>query len=73
MNGPVSFQYGGYELLCYAKALDGGRFVPTLVVCRQIWPNRPRAIDVPRGKYQSPQDAIDAARATGVEWVQNYG
>jgi hypothetical protein len=73
MNGPMSFQYGGYELLCHAKAVDGGRFVPALVVSKQIWPNRPRAIDVPRGNHQSPQDAIDAAHAKGVEWVQNYG
>ena len=73
MNGPRSFQYGGYELLCDAKAVDGGRFVPTLVVAKQIWPNRPRAIEVPRGNHQSRQDAIDAAHAKGVEWVQNYG
>ena len=73
MNGPMSFRYGGYELLCDAKAVDGGRFVPVLVVSKQVWPNRPRSIDVPRGDHQSLQDAVEAAHAKGVEWVQNYG
>jgi hypothetical protein len=34
---------------------------------------RPRAIDVPRGDYDSPQTAIEAAHAKGIEWVQHYG
>jgi len=73
MNEQTSFQYRGYELLCHARAVDGGRFAPTLVVSKQIWPTRPRAIDVPRGDYETLQTAIDAAHAKGVEWVQNYG
>jgi len=42
-------------------------------VSKQIWPTRPRAIDVPRGDYETLQTAIDAAHAKGVEWVQHYG
>ena len=73
MNEPTSVQYRGYRLLCHARAVAGGRFAPTLVVSKQIWPTRPRAIDVPRGDHPTPQTAIDAAHAKGVEWVQNYG
>jgi len=73
MNEPMSIPYRGYELLCHARAVDGGRFIPSLVVSKQVWPTRPRAIDVPRGDHQSSQTAIDAAHAAGVEWVQNYG
>jgi len=73
MNEPTSVQYRGYELRCHARAVDGGRFVPTLVVSKQIWPTRPRAIDVPRGDYGTLQAAIEAAHAKGIEWVQHYG
>ena len=73
MNEPTSFQHRGYELRCHARAVDGGRFVPTLVVSKQIWPTRPRVIEGPRGHHDCSQTAIDAAHAKGVEWVQNYG
>ena len=73
MNGPTSVQYHGYELVCHARAVDGGRFVPILVVSKKIWPTSPRVIDVPRGHHDCSQTAIEAAHAKGVEWVQNYG
>ena len=73
MKEPTSFMYGGYELRCQAKAVGGGRFAPVLVVSKLIWPTRPREIDVPREYFESPQTAIDAAHARGVEWVENYG
>ena len=73
MNEPMSIQYRGYELVCHARAIDGGRFVPILVVSKQVWPTRPRAIDVPPGDYKTLQTAIEAAHAKGVEWVENYG
>jgi len=73
MSEPLLIQYRGYELGWHSRAVDGGRFVPTLVVSKQIWPTRPRAIDVPPGDYKTLQTAIDAAHAKGVEWVQNYG
>lgn len=73
MNEPMTVQYRGYELLCHARPVDGGRFAPTLVVSKQTWPTRPRSIDVPRGDHKTPQTAIEAAHAVGIEWVQNYG
>lgn len=62
-----------YELTCSAKAVDGGKFAPTLVLCKQSWPRRPRVIDVPRGEYVSEEDAIDAAQSRGLKWIQHYG
>ena len=62
-----------YELICSAKPVDGGKFAPSLVVSKQLWPRRPRVIDVPRGNYLSAEVAIDAAESQGVEWVQNFG
>ena len=44
-------RHQAYELTCSAKAVDGGKFAPTLVLCKQVWPRRPRVIDVPRGDY----------------------
>ena len=73
MSEPMTVQYRGYELVCHGRALDGGRFVPTLVVSKQIWPTRPRSIDVPPGDYKTLQTAIEAAHAKGVEWVEHYG
>jgi hypothetical protein len=73
MSEPLLIQYRGYELACHARAVDGGRFVPTLVVSKQIWPTRPRTIDVGSGDYNTPETAIEAAHAKGVEWVENYG
>ena len=51
----------------------GGKFAPTLVLSKQVWPRRPRVIAVPRGEYLTEEIAIDAAYAQGVEWVRNYG
>ena len=73
MDEPLLIHYRGYDLVCHAKAVDGGRFVPTLVLSKQVWPTRPRRIDVPRGDHKTPQTAIEAAHAKGVEWVGNYG
>ncbi len=66
-------RHQSYELICSAKAVDGGRFVPTLILSKQAWPRRPRVIAVPRGDYLSEEVAIDAAQTQGVEWIQNYG
>jgi len=62
-----------YELHCGAKALDGGRFKPTLTVAKDRWPKRPREIDVPVGEHWSELEAIDAAYARGVAWINEYG
>jgi hypothetical protein len=67
------YRHQDYELVCSAKAVDSGKFAPTLVVSKQVWPTRPRVIDVRRGDHHTEATAIDAAHAQGIEWVQNYG
>jgi len=62
-----------YELRCSARPLDAGRYAPGLVVSKQVWPSRPRQIDVPRGLHLSEQTAIDAAYSQGLAWIRDYG
>ena len=73
MREPLLVEYRGYQLACHARAVDGGRFVPTLVVSKQVWPTRPRTIDVSSVDYSTQETAMEAAQAKGVEWVENYG
>jgi hypothetical protein len=68
-----TFRHQDYELQCSAKAVDSGKFVPTLIVLKQVWPTRPRVIAMQRADYESEETAIDAAYTQGVEWVQNFG
>lgn len=67
------FRHRDYELQCTAKLADNGRYAPALVVCKQVWPTRPREIAVPRGDHATEDHAIDAAYAQGIEWIRNYG
>ena len=67
------FKHRDYELQCSARPTDSGTFTPALVVCKQIWPTRPREIAMPRGDHASAEEAIAAAYAQGVEWITNYG
>jgi hypothetical protein len=67
------FRHEGYDLRCAARRVDGGRFAPELIVCKQVWPTRPRVIALEAGSYASEATAIDAAYAQGVEWIVNYG
>jgi len=67
------FRHQGYDLRCGARAIDGGRFAPELVVRKEVWPTRPRVIAVERGSYLSEESAIEAAYAQGVDWILNYG
>jgi len=67
------FRHQDYELHCSAKALDSGKFVPELIVSKQVWPTRPRTIEVRRGDYPTEESAIEAAHSQGVEWIVNYG
>jgi hypothetical protein len=67
------FKHQNYELLCGARAVDSGKFAPSLVVSKQVWPTRPREIAVQRGDYSTLETAIDAAYAQGIEWISNYG
>ena len=62
-----------YELTCSASALDSGKFVPGLVVCKQIWPTRPRTIEMLRGDFLTEETALDAAQSQGVAWIRDYG
>jgi hypothetical protein len=67
------FRHKDYALHCEARALDNGRFVPTLSVLRQVWPSRPKEIAVPRTDYATEIDAIEAAHQIGIRWVSEFG
>lgn len=73
MNATKIFRHQNYELICSAKAVDSGRFTPSLTVSKQVWPTRPREIAVERGDYPSEEAAIDAAHTQGIAWILNYG
>lgn len=73
MGTTKSFQHKNYELSCSAKALDGGKFLPTLIVSKQSWPSRPRTIAVQNDECLTEEDAIRSAYAQGVEWILNFG
>lgn len=73
MGATKTFRHQDYELLCGARAVDGGKFAPSLIVCKQVWPTRPREIAVQRGDYLTEDVAIDAAHTQGIEWIRNYG
>jgi hypothetical protein len=67
------FRHLDYELQCGARPLDDGRFKPTLTVAKDRWPKRPREIDVPVGEHKSETEAIAAAHARGIDWINEYG
>ena len=67
------YRHHDYELHCSAKAVDGGKFAPILVLSKQAWPRRPREIAMRRGDFPTEEVAIEAAYAQGLEWIGNYG
>ncbi len=73
MDANRIFRHQGYELTCGARPLDAGKFAPELIVCKQVWPTRPRVIAVQRGDHLTQETAIEAAYAQGIEWILNYG
>ena len=73
MDATKTFRHQNYEFLCGARAVDRGRFAPTLYITKHVWPSRPRQIALARGDFASEQNAIDAAYNQGLEWVRNYG
>ncbi len=73
MDATKIFRHHDYELHCGARPVDGGRFVPTLIVSKQVWPTRPREIAIRRGDYPTPEEAIDAAYAQGIGWIADFG
>jgi hypothetical protein len=73
MDTNMTFQHRAYDLLCRAKAVDGGKLAPALVTCQQAWPIRPRAIAVRRGDYATEGAVEIAEHKQGVEWTLNCG
>jgi len=73
MNETEIVSFRDYNLLCGAKAAEPGMFASTLVVSRREWPSRPRVIALSRGSFATQADAINSARAQGVQWVTDFG
>jgi hypothetical protein len=73
MNATETVSFRDYDLLCGAKAAEPGMFASTLVVSRRTWPSRPRVIAMARGSFATEADAINSARAQGVQWVTDFG
>ena len=73
MGATRVFRHENYELHCSASAVDSGRFVPAVVVTKQVWPTRPRNIALRSGNYVSEEAAIEAARIQAIEWIVSYG
>lgn len=73
MNATPIVSFRDYDLQCGTRAAEPGMFAPTLVVSRRTWPSRPRVIAMSRGSFATEADAIDSARAQGVQWVTDFG
>ena len=73
MSTPKTFRLKHYELICGAKQVDNGKFVPTLVISSNTWPSRPRTIAIQPGHFLSEDVAIESAHAQGLEWIANFG
>ncbi len=67
------FRHQDYELVCCARAVEGGRFVSSLTISKQVWPSRSREIAVEKALYETQDAAIDAAHVKGLEWIKDYG
>jgi len=73
MNSTQALTHQNYDMLCGAMPDDSGRFQPTLVITKNVWPTRARTIAVERGVYDDQAHAIQAAHAQGLAWIANYG
>lgn len=73
MISTQAVRHQNYDMLCGAIADDSGKFQPTLVITKNVWPTRPRTIAVARGVYADQAHAIQAAHAQGLAWIANYG
>lgn len=68
-----TFSHQDYELVCSARAVEGGRFAAALTISKQVWPSRSREIAVEKALYESEDAAIDAAHLCGLAWIRDYG
>ncbi len=73
MVSTQTYRLKDYDLVCSAQASDSGKFEPSLVIARHVWPSRPRTIAMRRGAHPTADAAIESAYAQGVDWVTNYG
>lgn len=67
------FHHGEYQIACSARRMGNGRFVPTLVVTKVVWPTRARTIALQAGDFEAEAAAIEEARIRGLEWIAHYG
>ena len=73
MSDTQTFRSEHYNVTCSAQACDNGLFRAVATVSKNIWPSRPRTIAMRRDRHPTAEDAIEAARDQGLEWVRNYG
>ncbi len=73
MQSVSMFHQGDYQLECGARRMGNGRFVPTLVVTKVVWPTRARTIALDARDFEAEEAAIEEARLRGVEWIAHYG
>jgi hypothetical protein len=68
-----TFRYEHYDLVCSARPCDNGMFRSVLVISKNVWPSRPRTIDVRPDPHPTAEVAIKSAYDQGLEWVRNFG
>jgi hypothetical protein len=68
-----TFRCGHYNLVCSAEVCDNGTFRAALVVAKNVWPGRPRTIEMRRDRHPTAEVAIESAYAQGLEWIRNFG
>ena len=73
MDATQIFRVHDYELVCGAKATDSGKFEPTAVVSKCIWPSRPRTLAMQRGDFLTAAAAVESAHAQALVWIANFG
>ncbi|WPB57842.1 hypothetical protein [Xylophilus sp. GOD-11R] len=67
------FRHGDYQLACSARRLANGRYLPSLVVTKNVWPTRARTIAIEARDFEVETAAIEEARIRGLEWIAHYG
>lgn len=73
MQSDSVFRHGDYQLACSARRLANGRFLPGLVVTKEVWPTRARTIALEARDFEAEAAAIEEARVRGLEWIAHYG